>query len=78
MEVRSGILEGPDNPGRRGSQFLEGDGRRRKFWGAGSLSALAKACGSWRSLISLLHPDRHMNSRAANSATAYVMQHLPK
>lgn len=43
-----------------------------------SLSALAQACGSRRALISLLHPDRHQNSRAANSATAYVMQHLPR
>ena len=46
--------------------------------GASSLSALAKACGSRQTLISLLHPDRHRNSRAANSATAYVMKHLPK
>ncbi len=44
----------------------------------GSLSVLAKACGSRKTLISLLHPDRHRNSMAANSATAYVMKHLPK
>ncbi len=43
-----------------------------------SLSALAKACGSRQALISLLHPDRHRNSRASNNATAYVMKHLPK
>ena len=43
-----------------------------------SLAALAKACGSRRSLIALLHPDRHRNSRAANRATAHVMEHLPK
>lgn len=45
---------------------------------AGSLSALAKASGSRRALISLLHPDKHRNSRAANGATAYVIKHLPK
>ena len=69
-------MEDPGIQGRRSGQSLEGDGQPGRWGGlggAGNLSALAQPCGSRQSLIFLLYPDWHRNSRAANSAPACVI-----
>lgn len=43
-----------------------------------SFADFVKACGGYRRLLGLIHPDKHGNSRTSTKATTFANTHRPK